>query len=151
MIRFVLVMAIVVAGMSVAQAAEPVLRKGQSFYSARAAVLRDGWQPVEIFEQDPDGGNALHSWGDAKPFYRSGLKEVESCTGVDADYCDFNYRRKDRCLFLVTAGEYGAPGARYVPTVASWWTYPQSSKVGCSANAADKVPSDNKFNRHSFP
>ena len=121
MFRLFLAATIIVCGHLAASAAETSLHKGQSFYRARAALLRDGWKPVETSDRDVDG-DVLHSWGDAAPFFKHGFKEVESCTGVDVDGCDFNYHNDGRCLSLVTAGEYNSP---QFPAVANWWSYKQ--------------------------
>ena len=47
--------------------------------------------------------------------YRSGIIEVESCSGAGANYCTFNDLRKGKCLSVRTQGEFKA-GA-YEPTV----------------------------------
>lgn len=150
MFRILFATVLIASGIAAASAAETSLAEKQSFYLARAALLRDGWKPIETFDKFPNGDELLHSWGGAKSFYRHGFKEVASCTGVEANYCAFNYRRKDRCLFLVTAGEYQPSGSRYVPTVDNWWTYPVPAKGGCSYDAAHKMKFK-KFGQHSFP
>ncbi|HVW75194.1 MAG TPA: hypothetical protein VHC39_16270 [Rhizomicrobium sp.] len=151
MFRFFLAAIIIFCGPIVASATETSLQKGQSFFFARAALLHEGWKPVETSENESNGdGHILHSWGDAEPFYKHGYREVGSCTGMEADYCHFNYRRADRCLFLVTAGEYSAPGARNMPTVNNWWTYPLLAKRSCSDDAAHTVKFK-QFGQHSFP
>jgi hypothetical protein len=147
-VRLVLAITLIVSGVLAASAEEPSLQKGQSFYGARAALLHDGWKPVETSDRDIDG-EILHSYGDAAPFFKHGFREVESCTGVDRDYCDFNYRKNGRCLLLSTEGEYIAPRS---PTVANWWTYEQPAEETCSMLAVKKhfrrnVPGGN----HRYP
>jgi len=70
-------------------------------------------------------------WILAKPFWRHGFKEVVSCSGMEENYCDFNYRKKERCLFVGTAGVY--PGS---VSVRGWSTYPVPVKGRCSSDAA---------------
>lgn len=130
---------IVLSGLS-CLAAETPLKEGQSFYRARGALLRDGWQPVVIYQKDfehldPNGsGDVDLDWIYAKPFWRHGFKEIEFCNGMEANYCGFHYRKKGRCLYLLTAGEFG-----FVmdPAVSNWWTYSVPVNGKCSRDAIE--------------
>jgi hypothetical protein len=135
--RFLLAAILIATAILPSQGAEPAFTEGQNFYRARAALLRDGWQPVVIFHKDfehmdPSGsGDVDLEWIYAKPFWRHGFKEIASCSGMEGNYCNFNYRKEGRCLFVVTAGVY--PG---MVSLRNWWTYPTPAKGNCSYDTA---------------
>ena len=140
-------------GISPSLAGETLLKEGQNFYRARGALLRDGWRPIVTFAKDfdhddPSNGPIQPGWPDANRFWRHGVREIEYCSGVEANYCGFHYSKSGRCLYLVTAGEYGVKG--FPPTVSNWWTYPVPAKGKCSREAAEKAM-PRKFGTHSFP
>lgn len=119
------------------------LRPNMTIFQARHALLREGWQPVETFAKT--GFDELaHSSGDAAPIYRRGLREVERCTGVEVNYCFFNYRKNKQCLMVFTSGEYIPNKA---PKVDDWSVYSvpgagtNNSKPLCSEAAWTKTPS----------
>jgi hypothetical protein len=86
------------------------LKKGQHLSLFRAELLREGWKPIETYKKAGDGRSSdvqfEHAWGDAGYIFRSGYREVQSCTGTGLNYCIFNYRRHGRCLQVGTHGEY---------------------------------------------
>src|SRR5579884_4045044 len=133
--RFLLAGILAAAGILPCSSAETPLKEGQNFYQARTALLRHGWQPVVIshkdFEHmDPSGsGDPDFHWIYAQPFWRHGFREIELCSGTETSPCGFNYRKKGRCLYLGTDGEYGMPGS---PTVSNWWTYPVPPNGNCT-------------------
>src|SRR3954466_13609982 len=92
------------AGVLPSLAVETPLKERQNFYRAREALLHDGWRPVITFQKDfkhtEASGGEDHFWTLAKPFWRHGYKEVVSCSGMEANFCNFHYRRKARCLFV---------------------------------------------------
>lgn len=138
--RFPLPVLLIGLGILPSLAAETPLKEGQSFYRARAALVRDGWQPVVIYQKDfehldPNGSGDLDLfWIYAKPYWQHGFREIEFCNGMEANYCGFHYRKKGRCLYLLTAGEFG-----FVmdPTVSNWWTYSVPANGKCSRDAVE--------------
>lgn len=88
--------------------------EGASLSVARAAILKEGWQPLETYGAFPDGLR-WNEDGDAGALYKAGFKEVEACSGTGANYCSFNYVRGAKCLVLHTQGEYEA--GKYEPVV----------------------------------
>lgn len=88
--------------------------EGAPLSVARAAVLKEGWQPLETYGAFPDGLR-WNEDGDAGALYKAGFKEVEACSGTGANYCSFNYVRGAKCLALHTQGEYEA--GKYEPVV----------------------------------
>lgn len=81
---------------------------------ARAALIQEGWQPLETYGAFPDGLRWSQD-GDTGVLYRNGFKEVEACSGTGANYCSFNYVRGVKCLTLHTQGEFEA--GKYEPLV----------------------------------
>lgn len=88
--------------------------EGAPLSVARAAVLKEGWQPLETYGAFPDGLR-WNEDGDAGALYKAGFKEVEACSGTRAQYCNFNYVRGAKCLALHTQGEFEA--GQYEPVV----------------------------------
>lgn len=88
--------------------------EGTALSVARAAVLKEGWQPLETYGTFPDGLR-WNEDGDAGALYKAGFKEVEACSGTGANYCSFNYVRGAKCLVLHTQGEFEA--GQYEPVV----------------------------------
>lgn len=81
---------------------------------ARAELLAKGWKPVETFGMDADG-RRWSQQGDAGEMYRTGIIEVEACSGTGQNFCSFNYARKGKCLVLQSRGEFKA--GEYEPEV----------------------------------
>lgn len=88
--------------------------EGANLSVARAAVLKEGWQPLETYGAFADGLR-WNEDGDAGALYKAGFKEVEACSSTGANYCSFNYVRGAKCLALHTQGEYKA--GKYEPVV----------------------------------
>lgn len=74
----------------------PLLTKGQSLKSARAAIIAKGWKPVR---------NASERLTLEEMLYRAGYQEVVGCA-MDIGQCILQYRdRTQRCLSLYVSGE----------------------------------------------
>jgi hypothetical protein len=145
LVRCVFTAVLVICGLCVAIAAELPIRKGQEFGSARSALVRAGWKPIETFTALEGEPERLH-FG-AGEVFRAGFKEIESCMGTGNNPCFYNYQRGDRCLFLITEGEY-EPLRRMEPKVTAWFLYPVPvNRVSasrpqfpfCSEDAANKT------------
>lgn len=79
--------------------------EGAPLSVARAAVLKDGWQPLETYGAFADGLR-WNEDGDAGALYKAGFKEVEACSATRANHCSFNYVRGGKCLVLHTQGKF---------------------------------------------
>lgn len=95
-----------------AETAPDVVQK--PILGARATLIKSGWMPRETFLMNAEGQRE-NQWGDAGILLRAGVVEVEFCTGTGVGYCFYNYRKKGRCLRLLTQGEF-SPG-EYQPQV----------------------------------
>lgn len=73
---------------------------GMSIDKARKALADKGWKPVRI---KPDGESRQAG------LIKSGIVEVESCSGTGLAYCSFSYTGAAGALSVVTAGEKGLP------------------------------------------
>jgi len=133
-------------GIALAAAAELPIQKGEKINHARSALVRAGWKPVETFTAMEDGELEHFRFG-AGEIYKAGVKEVESCMGTGRNPCFYNYYRDDRCLFLITEGEYDHRD-RSFPVVTGWYLYPEPSKKisasrpqhpFCAEDAANKT------------
>ena len=80
-----------------AQAA--ALKKGRLFPKVRQELIASGWQPVRLRAEKRDSVIGVET-----ELLREGVLEVESCA-MDKAVCLFNYRRKGRCLPVITRGE----------------------------------------------
>jgi len=135
--RFFWTFLLLLAGLIASHAESWPIKKGDVFYSARPALLRKGWKPIEVYSR-----NEFDLIGEGIRFYRHGFKEVENCS-QGRGYCSFHYRMGDRCLMVVTEGEYMPPKS---PKIDKWWTYPvpeknQKSRIlsACSDEASVKA------------
>ncbi len=94
----------------------PLPIQGLAITQARSNLLKSGWLPRATYlmwgENQDEPANQS---GDAGLLHRAGLSEVEMCTGVEKNFCFFNYVRDGRCLRLTTEGEFN-PGS-YEPMV----------------------------------
>jgi len=141
--RFFLTLLFVLGSLTGAVAESWPIKKGEVFYNARPALLRQGWRPVEVYSK-----KEFDFIGEGIRFYHHGFKEVESCS-QGRGYCSFHYRKGDQCLMLVTEGEYIPPKS---PTVDNWWTYPVPEKgkkshleSTCSDEVSAKARDDKKI------
>jgi hypothetical protein len=73
------------------------LKKGESFRVSRSHLLKDGWKPVPYH-------NKYERVGIERELEQARIVEIESCA-VDIPLCDFNYKKADLCLHLITWGE----------------------------------------------
>ena len=103
-IRIHLAALLAVGSLGVAASDLP-LKKSESYVQARAHLVRAGWRPV-VVQTILSDGRSEREWGAAKQMQDAGFDEIESCSGTGLNYCFFNFRRKDYCLRVVTAGEY---------------------------------------------
>lgn len=137
---------LLLAGLIAVHAESWPIKKGEVFYKARPALLQQGWRPVEVYTSDE-----FDLIGEGIRFYRHGFKEVENCS-QGRGYCSFHYRKGERCLMLVTEGEYIPPKS---PTIDGWWTYPAPGKneksrmlSTCSDEASVKARDDDKVREY---
>lgn len=80
-----------------AMAAEALPRlSGQDYGKARAALLRQNWQPVAL----PDADQCMV--GDKRC---AGRPEMYVCAGTGMGQCVFVWRRNERVIDVMTAGE----------------------------------------------
>lgn len=90
---------------STARAAEPLPKLvGQDYGKARAALLRQNWQPVAL----PDADSCMA--GDKRC---TGRPEMYVCAGTGLGQCVFVWRRKATMIDVMTEGEE-RPVVRYV-------------------------------------
>jgi len=90
---------------SAAGAAEPLPKlAGQDYGKARAALLRQDWQPVAL----PDADQCMA--GDKRC---AGRPEMYVCAGTGLGQCVFVWRRKATVIDVMTEGE-DRPVVRYV-------------------------------------
>jgi hypothetical protein len=82
------------------QAQTSVLTEGQSFLSARKALLREKWQPIRAHVND-----GYEYDGVEKELVALGFGEIVSCS-IDSSSCIFYYKRHSHCLRLDTKGEH---------------------------------------------
>jgi len=94
-----------------------------AYLDAREVILALGWSPVE--GPCMGGGTGETTCSD--------FPEIGNCSGTGVGYCDMAFRRKDRCLAVVTTG--GAPDRTDPEGVAVDWV--RFSKAPC-----DKDPSE---------
>ena len=94
---FVVAAAAIFLPIGPATAAEAVPRlAGQDYGKARAALLRQDWQPVAL----PDADQCMT--GDKRC---AGRPEMYACAGTGLGQCVFVWRRKAMTIEVVTAGE----------------------------------------------
>ncbi len=70
----------------------------------RARMLRRGWKPRITNDTYIDGTKVKDS-GEARDMLDAGFVEVEDCSGTDYNFCDFNFKKGDYCLKIITIGE----------------------------------------------
>ena len=91
---------------------EGLLKKDDSYAQARTHLVKLGWLPVITHKAMADGTEE-REWGDAKQMKDAGFDEVESCSGTGPSYCFFNFKKRNACLRVTTAGvlkkEHGSP------------------------------------------
>lgn len=88
-----------------------------AYLDAREVILTLGWSPVE----------GLCMGGGAGEGTCSDFPEIGNCSGTGVGYCDMTFRRKDRCLTVVTTG--GTPDRSEPEGVAVDWV--RFSKAPC--------------------
>jgi hypothetical protein len=91
--------------------------EGMAYLDAREVILTLGWSPVE----GPCMG------GGARETTCADFPEIGNCSGTGVGYCDMTFRRKDRCLAVVTTG--GTPDRTDREGVAVDWV--RFSKAPC--------------------
>ena len=74
------------------------IEKGMSFTKARQLLIAQQWKPFNVHE-----GKQYEYVGVEHALVKR-YKEIENCA-IDQPYCIFNYKKKDKCLRLVTFGE----------------------------------------------
>lgn len=90
-----LILAVVVAGPSIAAAAEPQSLIARDYASARKILIKDHWVPVhhlEIQEMEHD-----------RRIQRK-YPEMDSCA-MDKPVCSFSFKKAGKCLRIITWGE----------------------------------------------
>lgn len=75
------------------------LKKGMKFLAARKLLIKSKWQPVNV-HKDKD----YTFIGVENELIKAHIEEVENCA-IDKAICQFNYRKKNKCLRLFTQGE----------------------------------------------
>jgi hypothetical protein len=128
-------------------AAEPLpIKEGQTFVHARAKLIGNGWKPIETFARYPDG-ELERDEVNARILFEVGFREVGGCMGTGTNPCFFSYHKGNRCMLLITEGEYD-PRIPNSSEVTGWWVYPvPAKKVSearpqypfCSEDAANKT------------
>jgi hypothetical protein len=102
-----LILSALLLGASIhAGANELGIKRGTMFLDARKVLLKAGWKGI-ILHKDPsdDSDSANYLDEQARPYYKLGVHEVDSCAGGAHPTCLFHYRKKDECLTVVTYGE----------------------------------------------
>ncbi|WP_233863505.1 hypothetical protein [Paraburkholderia adhaesiva] len=74
------------------------LKIGMNFLQARKLLIRNGWHPEK---SHPPYGERL---GVENLLIKEGVTEVENCA-MDSALCIFHYKKKNRCLEIITKGE----------------------------------------------
>lgn len=82
-----------------ADAKQPSITEGAKFVSARQALLKQGWKPLNVHQKD-----GYEYIGVEHDLIKANFKEVDSCA-VDRALCIFRYKRKAQCLRVLTKGE----------------------------------------------
>jgi hypothetical protein len=87
-------------------------KRGESYARVRTKLLKLGWRPRETHYRLGDGTLAKE-FGDAGDMLDAGFKEIYDCSGTGWNFCTFIWKRANRCIHVVTYGEYfpkrGAP------------------------------------------
>lgn len=85
-----------ISATATAQTGLPKLKKGESYKSVRAKMIRAGWSPFRIPEADkcPDG--------DARC---KGRPEMYSCAGTGMANCAFSWKKGNKFVTILTIGE----------------------------------------------
>lgn len=79
---------------------EVPLRTGEPFLRARSRVIKLGWKPIRIHQND-----GYEYSGTEKELAEKKILEVDACS-VDAGVlCSFYYSKAKRCLRVNTVGE----------------------------------------------
>ena len=82
--------------------AQEILKKDMRFSSARAALLRHGWQPLRMHAASVAASEREVL---EKTLIRHGIVEVDSCSVDAGSLCNFFYKRDDSCMRVMTRGE----------------------------------------------
>jgi hypothetical protein len=85
---------------------------------ARKMLLAQGWKPLRTNKRWPDG-TYQNQEANAGMLFDAGFIEVENCTGIGDNHCNFNYAKAEQCLALHTIGEY-IPDIAAHPEVINW-------------------------------
>jgi hypothetical protein len=92
----------------VPEALRPPPAGGHTPYVAlRTRLLRAGWTLVITNDVMADGTRRKDE-AETRAMVKAGFSEVQSCSGVDLNYCVFNFRKRTLCLRVDTYGEYDA-------------------------------------------
>ena len=73
---------------------------GESFLAARARIIREGWTPIRVHNND----NYEYD-GAEKRLIERGFLEVDSCSIDAGANCILYYSKKSSCLRIDTIGE----------------------------------------------
>jgi hypothetical protein len=76
------------------------LKAGESFTRARARIVKAGWKPVRVHQNDK-----YEYSGTEKELVNRGFFEVDSCSIDAGSLCIMYYRKSMACLRLDTRGE----------------------------------------------
>lgn len=89
----------VLASFATAQTGLPRLKKGESYRSVRAKMIKAGWKPFH----SPDADKCAA--GDKRC---EGRPEMESCAGTGLGNCKFLWKRRGKTVAVFTIGEGNA-------------------------------------------
>lgn len=89
--------------------------KNQLLSKARISLLRDGWKPYVTLDMT----NKLNEVGlTEREYIHAGYIEVGNC-GASTPYCEFNYRKNEKCLHVVAGGDED----KIIKETISKWSY----------------------------
>jgi hypothetical protein len=80
------------------------------YVAYRSTLLHSGWRPDIVIVVFADGTRE-RDWGDARNMKEFGFIEIERCTGVERNFCFFNFRKGRMCKRVTTVGEFTRDGS----------------------------------------
>lgn len=83
----------------IVQSSPVTLQKGMPYVSARKALLKEHWKPLNVHAQDD-----YVPMGVEHELVKQRYREFDSCS-VDNSSCVMRYRRNTECLTVFTIGE----------------------------------------------
>lgn len=105
MLRRLLIALLIAISVPAVARPSPLLRKGQTYSSARSAIRRAGWSPYGSHGLLADG-SPIGRYSDAGEMIHAGMTEVIDCGGIGLNSCEFRWRHGSRCLRIFTIGEF---------------------------------------------